>query len=119
MEEVVKTATHYLSASVELVSALIIAYATLKALIDYIKNVWTNIGPIIPKNEIRLSFGRSLVLALEFLLAADILKTAVAPTWTEIGQLAAIAVLRTGLNYFLERELRHMQEKKEVENVEM
>ncbi len=45
-------------------------------------------------------------MALELLLAADILATAIAPTWDDIGKLAAIAVLRTALNYFLERELR-------------
>jgi uncharacterized membrane protein len=42
---------------------------------------------------------------LEFELAADILRTAVAPTWNEIGQLAAIIVLRTALNYFLQKEI--------------
>ncbi len=57
------------------------------------------------KQEIRLRLARWLALSLEFLLAADILKTAVAPTWTEIGQLAAIAALRTALNFFLEREI--------------
>ena len=44
-------------------------------------------------------------MALEFELAADILRTAVAPTWSEIGQLAAIAALRTALNFFLQREI--------------
>lgn len=42
------------------------------------------------------AFARSeLALALEFELAADILRTAIAPTWNEIGQFAAIIVLRT------------------------
>jgi uncharacterized membrane protein len=54
---------------------------------------------------VRLNLGSWLALALEFALAADILRTAVAPTWHDIGQLAAIAVLRTGLNYGLEREI--------------
>ena len=48
--------------------------------------------------------ARRLAVALEFELAADILRTAVAPTWNEIGQLAAIAALRTALNYFLGKE---------------
>jgi hypothetical protein len=39
-------------------------------------------------------------------LAADIIGTAMAPTWEEIGMLAAIAVIRTGLNFFLGRELQ-------------
>jgi uncharacterized membrane protein len=44
-------------------------------------------------------------VALEFELAADILNTAVTPTWNEIGKLAAIATLRTALNYFLQRDI--------------
>jgi uncharacterized membrane protein len=47
----------------------------------------------------------SLLLALEFMLAADIVRTAIAPTWQQIGQLAAIAAIRTFLSYFLEVDL--------------
>jgi uncharacterized membrane protein len=50
-------------------------------------------------------FAAWIVLALEFALAADIARTAIAPTWDDIGRLAAIAVIRTALNYFLERDL--------------
>jgi uncharacterized membrane protein len=46
---------------------------------------------------------------LELLLAADILRTAVAPTWEDIGKLAAIAAIGTALNYFLEKELKTME----------
>ena len=55
---------------------------------------------------IRLTLARYLSLALEFQLAADILSTAISPSWDEIGKLAAIAVIRTGLNYFLGREVK-------------
>ena len=55
--------------------------------------------------RVRLVLGSYLVLGLEFQLAADILKTAIAPTFTEIGQLAAIAGIRTMLNYFLTKEI--------------
>jgi uncharacterized membrane protein len=58
---------------------------------------------------IRLSLGRFLTLGLEFQLAADILRTAVSPTFTQIGQLAAIAAIRTGLNFFLRREIAQEQ----------
>jgi uncharacterized membrane protein len=57
----------------------------------------------------RSSLSRYLVLALEFQLAADILETAIAPEWAQIGQLAAIAAIRTGLNYFLSREIKEEQ----------
>ena len=50
-------------------------------------------------------FGTWLLLGLEFELAADIIGSAVSPTWQDIGQLGAIAVIRTFLNYFLEHDL--------------
>ena len=52
-----------------------------------------------------LGFARWLILGLEFMLAADIVRTVIAPTWVQIGQLAAIAVIRTFLNFFLEHDL--------------
>jgi uncharacterized membrane protein len=55
--------------------------------------------------EVRLLLGRYLALGLEFALGADILATAVSPSWDEIGKLGAIAGIRTALNYFLARDL--------------
>ena len=52
-----------------------------------------------------LGFARWLLLGLEFMLAADIVRTAIAPSFEQLGQLAAIAVIRTFLSYFLERDL--------------
>jgi uncharacterized membrane protein len=53
----------------------------------------------------RFGLSRYLALALEFQLAGDVLETAIAPEWAKIGQLAAIAAIRTALNYFLSREM--------------
>ena len=64
-------------------------------------------------NQLRLTLGRFLTLGLEFQLAGDILRTAIAPTFAEIGQLAAIAAIRTALNYFLGKEIE--RERDEVE----
>jgi uncharacterized membrane protein len=55
--------------------------------------------------RVRLGLGRYLTLGLEFQLASDVLSTAVAPSFEQIGQLAAIAAIRTGLNYFLAKEI--------------
>lgn len=63
--------------------------------------------------RVRLGLGRFLALGLEFQLASDILRTAIAPTFEEIGQLAAVAAIRTALNFFLAREIE--QEREEVE----
>jgi uncharacterized membrane protein len=56
--------------------------------------------------NVRLDLGRFLALGLEFQLASDLLRTAVAPSFEEIGKLAAVAAIRTALNYFLSREIR-------------
>lgn len=63
--------------------------------------------------EVRLDLGRFLALGLEFQLAGDILRSAIAPTFQEIGQLAAVAAIRTALNYFLGREIK--EEREEVQ----
>ena len=63
--------------------------------------------------RVRLRLGRYLALGLEFQLASDVLSTAVAPTFEEIGKLAAIATIRTALNYFLSKEIE--KERAEVD----
>ena len=62
---------------------------------------------------VRLDVGRFLALGLEFQLASDLLRTAVAPTFAEIGKLAAVATIRTALNFFLGREIAH--ERREID----
>ena len=54
----------------------------------------------------RLILARYLALALEFELGADILGTAISPSWDQIGKLGAVAVIRTGLNFFLSMEMK-------------
>ncbi len=114
MEELIKTLTLTLARWVEVGAAIVIGVSSARSLWDYLRAVVTDRTLSVPKEEIRLSLGRSLALALELELGADILKTAVAPTWNDIGLLAAIAVLRTALNYFLERELRNAEKRQDT-----
>jgi uncharacterized membrane protein len=105
MKEIAEVITKHLSSTVEILAAIVIGISLLKFLYRYAINIFSpNDGAA--NQSIRIQFGSSLTVALELLLAADILATAIAPTWDEIGKLAAIAVLRTALNYFLERELK-------------
>ena len=103
-----KTATLLLAACVEGAAALVIglaaAEAILRALVLFLPGRTVPGGPDL-KEAVRLRLGRWLAVALEIELGADILRTAVAPTWTEIGQLGAIVVLRTALNFFLQQEI--------------
>jgi uncharacterized membrane protein len=93
----------------ELIAVVIIGIAIVVALWSTVRDV-IRPGGQHPWHDTRLGLGRSLMLALEFLLAADIVRTAVAPTWDEIGKLAAVATIRTALNFFLQREIQLEQE---------
>ena len=93
-------ATSYLAAGVEASAAVIMALAaiqaTAKALLLFLRTSRASLKPEEPKTEdIRLRLGRWLALAIEFELAADILRTAISPTWNDIAQLAAIATILT------------------------
>jgi uncharacterized membrane protein len=63
-----------------------------------------------PFAPVRLDLGRFLALGLEFQLAADILRTAITPSFTQLAQLAAIAAIRTVLNFFLSREIKEQRQ---------
>jgi uncharacterized membrane protein len=103
--ELFKEWTNYLAAIVEATAGILIGLAALQATVRALVLFVRPGAPPEAKEDVRLELGRWLALALEFELAADILRTAIAPTWNEIGQLAAIIVLRTALNYFLQREI--------------
>lgn len=104
-----KNATLYAAHGIEAVAAVLIGMsagrATIRSLPLLIRKFNGGATGTDPREAIRLEMGRWLVLALEFELAADILRTAVAPSWNEIGQLGAIVVIRTALNYFLRTEV--------------
>src|SRR5437762_572844 len=111
MEELAKHITIYISHAVEILAAIIIGIAVFKTLYNYFSLIKTSVSKI-TKEEIRVQFGSSVAVSLELLLGADVLATAVAPSWDDIGKLAAIAVLRTSLNYFLGKELQEIKEEK-------
>ncbi len=104
VEEQVRSAVEWLRLAVEALGALVIAAGVLVVVVALVRHLVAHRdSSFVP---IRLAFARYLTLALELQLAADILSTSVAPTWERIGKLAAIAIIRTALNYFLSKELK-------------
>lgn len=103
-EETIRNLVLWLRLIIEALGAAVIGVGILVAIYVVIRSLRS------PKqqaySEIRLTFARFLALALEFQVAADILSTAVAPSWDQIGKLAAIAIIRTALNYFLTQEIK-------------
>ena len=89
--------------AVELCGVLVITWGVLISLWLYAQRIFTRTEQDFI--ALRLTLARYLIVALEFQLAADIISTAIAPGWDQIGKLAAIATIRTVLNYFLEQEI--------------
>ncbi|MCP9235729.1 DUF1622 domain-containing protein [Lewinella sp. JB7] len=93
----------WLKLVVELCGVLVIAWGVAISLWLYASRIFTRREQDFV--ALRLALARYLIVALEFQLAADIISTAIAPGWDQIGKLAAIATIRTVLNYFLEKEI--------------
>lgn len=89
----------------EVASVLVVAAGGLAFLAALVRTDGSGRGP-----HARRTLGQYLVIALELQLAADIIATATHPTLQELAKLAAIAVIRTFLNYFLVQELREEKE---------
>lgn len=111
MEELLIDVVNVLVTIVEACGAAVIAVGAVWA---FLRFLWVGVrqrsaAAFVP---VRLTLGRFLALGLEFQLASDILTTAVAPTFEEIAKLAAIAAIRTALNYFLSKEIA--EERREV-----
>jgi uncharacterized membrane protein len=106
MEELFKIYASHVALFVEAVAAMVITFGAIQALIGLFSSP-EKVGahPLRQKKLVWLKFGVWLLLGLEFELAADIVRTAISPTWTEVGQLGVIAVIRTFLNFFLEKDI--------------
>ena len=104
IEKNVVSGVQWLRLGVELIGALIVACGVAVSIARVVRVLLE--PPPRQFNDVRIAFARYLALALEFQLGADILSTAIAPSWDQIGKLGAVAVIRTALNFFLMREMR-------------
>lgn len=106
---------HWLRAAVFLLVRIVEAGAALVIFVGALLGFGRFLGAMLQRRgaegfvAVRLDLGRFLALGLEFQLASDLLRTAVAPSFQEIGKLAAVAAIRTALNFFLSREIKEEQ----------
>lgn len=115
VETTVVSAVQWLKLAIETTGAIIIGIGVVSAALQFVRAL---VPPKVESyNGIRLTLARYLALALEFQLGADILTTAVAPSWDQIGKLGAIAVIRTTLNFFLTREMSEERQTTQVAGV--
>lgn len=113
LEPWLKLIVGYLAAGAEIAAAIVIGGAVVRGLAGYLHRLFSPSKQHFDSTEsIRLQLGRVLALGLEFTVASDILRTAVAPTRQDILNLGAIVLLRTLLNYFLEREIQQGEQRR-------
>jgi uncharacterized membrane protein len=105
MEAWLHVATEHAVVLIDWMALLLIAIGTIEAFVNGLRAMLTHPRAIHETRAVWLRYARWLVAGLTFQLAADILETAIAPSWQDVGRLAAIAAIRTFLNYFLERDL--------------
>ncbi len=115
LETTLKTIAGFVAAGAEIAAGLVIAIGVLIGSVNYLWHFFRPVNNLVNATEsIRLRLGRTLALGLEFTVASDILRTAVAPTRQDILNLGAIVLLRSLLNFFLEHEIQQA----EIRNVE-
>lgn len=109
MEELFKKLADAVALGVEGGAVLIIAYGAIEAVYKILTVIARGTAKSGRRKEVLVQFGVWLLLGLEFELAADVVRTVIAPSWSDIGQLAAIGIIRTFLNFFLEKDLEEYE----------
>lgn len=114
METMFREFSQNVALALEALSVLMIAIGAIESMYRLVLPIVVHAGTHGVRRAAWLILARWLVLSLEFMLAADIVRSAIAPSWDDIGQLAAIALIRTFLNYFLERDLKESAHREDV-----
>lgn len=110
MEELLTVIASHVALAAETVAVLIVAFGVLHAVVATAAALVRGPRGAHWGRSIWATFGSWLLGGLQFALAADIVRTTIAPSWEQIGELAAIAVIRTFLSFFLERDLHELRQ---------
>jgi len=115
LEDNFNLVANYVALAIECGAVFVVAFGALQAFLALLQVIATGQATGMQGRQIWLRFATWILLALEFALAADILRTAVAPTWDDITKLAVIATIRTMLNYFLAKDIMAFDQAREKE----
>ena len=94
----------YVALGIEAASIIIVAVGAIEAVITFARHALDRAASL-DRRGIWLRFASWILLSLEFTLGADVIRTAIAPSWDDIGKLGAIAAIRTALSFFLARDM--------------
>lgn len=100
--------TEHAAVIIDALALIVIVVGTIEVVIDGVRLMFAGSSHR-EARELWLRYARWLVAGLTFQLAADIIETSISTSWDAVGRIAAIAVIRTFLNYFLERDVGEIQ----------
>ncbi|MFC1794292.1 DUF1622 domain-containing protein [Planctomycetota bacterium] len=106
-------ALHYISLGIGIIGIAVIVWGVLRTLVRGIVLESTRCrlkNTCCEREGLRREFGSYLLLALEFLIAADIVGTISHPTLEEVALLGSIVAIRTVISFFLNREIQIARE---------
>src|SRR5262245_9136047 len=120
MEEWLQHVALIIGLTIEAIAIVIITLGVLEAVVGTCRVMVFSRATGFQRRQVWLTFASWLIAGLTFQLAADIVRTTVAPSWDDVGKLAAVAVIRTFLTYFLDRDKQGMlQEQREASAAEV
>jgi uncharacterized membrane protein len=105
MESLLHTVANAVVLALQAVAIVIVAVGSARAVVRIARATFAPGPGVDVPRAVWLEYARWLVAALTFQLGADIVATSGTPTWDELGRLAVVAVVRTFLGYFLDREM--------------
>lgn len=110
MKEWLVTGTEYTILFIDTMALVIVLFGTIEAFVSGLRMMLAGTMTNAMRREVWLRYARVLVAGLTFQLGADIIETSITTGWESVARLGAIAVIRTFLNFFLERDLTEVRE---------
>jgi len=109
--------SEYTILAIDAIALVVIAFGTLQAAVGVVRGLFSPHDDR-QRRDLWLQYARWLIAGLTFQLAADIIETSITTDWEAIGRVAVIAVIRTFLNFFLERDLAEMRQRQAESNAD-
>jgi uncharacterized membrane protein len=108
MEAAIHQLAHWGNLALETIAILVVLFGSAQAVVAVVRVVagGADKGGLRGRH-VWLVYARWLVAGLTFQLAADIVGTSLATDWQDVARLAVIAVVRTLLSYFLDKEVEN------------
>jgi uncharacterized membrane protein len=116
VESIVQVVTQQIALAINVVAVIVVLGGVVQALVGVCRTLFDDAAVVASRRALWADFARWLIAGLTFQLAADIVETAVAPSWDDLGRFAAIAAIRALLSYSLDRDMNAIAERQRLDD---